>query len=266
MDRVLEQMHNMVAEIQGNYGSDYIYLDSSRDTRAIITTPKSGVTLEIITDTIFRKTYIGLANKKEVSQENFDRLLEEINELGFAQAPEKIKNKNVRFNYNNMEEDLADILEVILGADYLDDTNTGWKEFNTTKENFFKTIIKVIRTIVEAGITIGLNRDLLDNYTIRKWISLNVRDDKKGFTYFEHLVPIDFIFFTLTNMIKNGAVDSELELYLQNNLIGMYIKPEHANYLDVELGFRTTMPEGQEDNPLARKILLEENYGSIYGC
>jgi len=246
MNRTIENMQNIVKKMD----SDFIKLDSSRDTRAIVTTPKAGIMLEIIADKNHKKLYIGLANNEGISKENFDRLLEEIDALGFSQAQEKIKNKNVRFNYNNMEEDLKDLHDLIVNSDYLNDTNSGWKVTNFDKR--ISNICKIIELATHTNDTGLLDRFFVDPLTSR--VTVNKKDEIV--MWGEHVVPIDDLFRLSVDFIKQGGTAVELEKHWESNLKVLYISKELQETIDYKLKLQTTMPEGWKfgDDPMARIV------------
>lgn len=61
-------------------------------------------------------------------------------------------------------------------------------------------------------------------------------------------------------MIKDGDTDDQIVEMLKKNLIVVNITEKQAEYLDIKLGLRTTMPKGWKfgDDPLARINLLKE--------
>lgn len=250
MNRTIENMQNIVKDIQNNVGSDFIKLDSSRDTRAIVNTPKAGVELEIIAHKIDKKLYIGLANKEGVTQENFDRLLEDIDAVGFSQAEGKEKNKNVRFNYNDMQEDLKDLHDLIINSDYLDDINSGWKITNFAKR--ISNICKIIELATNTDDTSLLDRFFVDPLTSR--VAVNKKNEY--LMWGEHIVPIDLLFRLSCEFIKQGGTALELEKLWEDNLKVLYISKELQETIDYKLKLQTTMPEGWKlgDDPMARIV------------
>ena len=61
-------------------------------------------------------------------------------------------------------------------------------------------------------------------------------------------------------MIKDGATDAEIIEMIKKNLIVVNILEKQAEYLDITLGLRTTMPKGWKfgDDEFARSKLLKE--------
>ena len=123
-------------------------------------------------------------------------------------------------------------------------------------ENALEHIVVVARSAAKLGVKKLLNRSLFDELDL--YAAINEALEKNN--YREHAVPITMIIDRIFTMIKDGATDAEIIEMIKKNLIVVHIKEKQAEYLDITLGLRTTMPKGWKfgDDPLARIKLLKE--------
>ena len=117
-------------------------------------------------------------------------------------------------------------------------------------------IVVVARSAAKRGVKKLLKREVFDELDL--YAAINDALEKSS--YREHAVPITMIIDRIFTMIKDGATDAEIIEMIKKNLIVVHIKEEQAEYLDIKLGLRTTMPKGWKfgDDPLARIKLLKE--------
>ena len=123
-------------------------------------------------------------------------------------------------------------------------------------ENALEHIVVVARSAAKLGVKKLLNRSVFDELDL--YAAINEALEKNN--YREHAVPITMIIDRIFTMIKDGATDAEIIEMIKKNLIVVHIKEKEAEYLDITLGLRTTMPKGWKfgDDPLARIKLLKE--------
>ena len=123
-------------------------------------------------------------------------------------------------------------------------------------ENALEHIVVVARSAAKLGVKKLLNRSVFDELDL--YAAINEALEKNN--YREHAVPITMIIDRIFTMIKDGATDAEIIEMIRKNLIVVHIKEKQAEYLDITLGLRTTMPKGWKfgDDPLARIKLLKE--------
>ena len=117
-------------------------------------------------------------------------------------------------------------------------------------------IVVVARSAAKRGVQKLLKREVFDELDL--YVAINEALEKSS--YREHAVPITMIIKRIFTMIKDGATDAEIIEMIKKNLIVVHIKEKEAEYLDITLGLRTTMPKGWKfgDDPLARIKLLKE--------
>ena len=117
-------------------------------------------------------------------------------------------------------------------------------------------IVVVARSAAKRGVQKLLKREVFDELDL--YVAINEALEKSS--YREHAVPITMIIDRIFTMIKDGATDAEIIEMIKKNLIVVHIKEKQAEYLDIKLGLRTTMPKGWKfgDDPLARIKLLKE--------
>ena len=116
-------------------------------------------------------------------------------------------------------------------------------------------IVVVARSAAKRGVQKLLKREVFDELDL--YVAINEALEKSS--YREHAVPITMIIKRIFTMIKDGATDAEIIEMIKKNLIVVHIKEKEAEYLDITLGLRTTMPKGWKfgDDPLARIKLLK---------
>ena len=117
-------------------------------------------------------------------------------------------------------------------------------------------IVVVARSAAKRGVQKLLKRDIFDELDL--YAAINEALEKNN--YREHAVPITMIIDRIFTMIKDGATDAEIIKMIKKNLVVVNILEKQAEYLDITLGLRTTMPKGWKfgDDPLARINLLKE--------
>ena len=117
-------------------------------------------------------------------------------------------------------------------------------------------IVVVARSAAKRGVQKLLKREVFDELDL--YVAINEALEKSS--YREHAVPITMIIKRIFTMIKDGATDAEIIEMIKKNLIVVHIKEKEAEYLDITLGLRTTMPKGWKfgDDPLARIKLLKK--------
>ena len=123
-------------------------------------------------------------------------------------------------------------------------------------ENALVAIVGAARLYAKLNVKKLLNRSVFDELDL--YAAINEALEKSN--YREHAVPITMIIDKIYTMIKDGATDAEIIKMIKKNLIVVNILEKQAEYLDITLGLRTTMPKGWKfgDDPLARIKLLKE--------
>ena len=123
-------------------------------------------------------------------------------------------------------------------------------------DNALIAIVGAARLYAKLNVKKLLNRSVFDELDL--YGAINEALEKNN--YREHAVPITMIIDRIFTMIKDGATDAEIIKMIKKNLIVVHIKEKQAEYLDITLGLRTTMPKGWKfgDDPLARIKLLKE--------
>ena len=123
-------------------------------------------------------------------------------------------------------------------------------------DNALVAIVGAARLYAKLNVKKLLNRSVFDELDL--YAAINDALEKSN--YREHAVPITMIIDKIYTMIKDGATDAEIIEMIKKNLIVVHIKEKQAEYLDITLGLRTTMPKGWKfgDDPLARIKLLKE--------
>ena len=123
-------------------------------------------------------------------------------------------------------------------------------------DNALIAIVGAARLYAKLNVKKLLNRSVFDELDL--YAAINDALEKSN--YREHAVPITMIIDKIYTMIKDGATDAEIIKMIKKNLIVVNILEKQAEYLDITLGLRTTMPKGWKfgDDPLARIKLLKE--------
>ena len=123
-------------------------------------------------------------------------------------------------------------------------------------DNALIAIVGAARLYAKLNVKKLLNRSVFDELDL--YAAINEALEKSN--YREHAVPITMIIDKIYTMIKDGATDAEIIKMIKKNLIVVNILEKQAEYLDITLGLRTTMPKGWKfgDDPLARIKLLKE--------
>ena len=123
-------------------------------------------------------------------------------------------------------------------------------------DNALIAIVGAARLYAKLNVKKLLNRSVFDEVDL--YAAINEALEKNN--YREHAVPITMIIDRIFTMIKDGATDAEIIKMIKKNLIVVNILEKQAEYLDITLGLRTTMPKGWKfgDDPLARIKLLKE--------
>lgn len=89
---------------------------------------------------------------------------------------------------------------------------------------------------------LDLARNLLSADGYDKDIAINTPTEER--TYREHIVPCIKIHNEVISRVVAGATVEEIADFIRDNLKIAYIKPADATYIDIDLGFKTTMPPG----------------------
>ena len=123
-------------------------------------------------------------------------------------------------------------------------------------DNALVAIVGAARLYAKLNVKKLLNRSVFDELDL--YAAINDALEKSN--YREHAVPITMSIDKIYTMIKDGATDAEIIKMIKKNLIVVNILEKQAEYLDITLGLRTTMPKGWKfgDDPLARIKLLKE--------
>ena len=221
---------------------------------------KKHLTLELMV--IDGQIVCSISTTKSFTQDLVNGLVDRLLINGFdTWEGHKDSDRNPRFSVG--EGDPLTILfamkDFIESDNELEDSNTSVKSFAfNTLDEYLEFAVETYRLFVGKA-TRMLGREFFDNDKIRSWITQNSYNKNTGLIWFEHLVPIIYISTTLESMMINGASNEECIVWLKKNLIGRYITNSQAKWLDTTAGLKTTMPEGQEDNPNARyELLLKE--------
>ena len=229
-------------------------------THLTFTLNKKHLTLELMV--IDGQIVCSISTTKSFTQDLVNGLVDRLSMNGFdTWEGHKDSDRNPRFSVG--EGDPLTILfamkTFIESDNELENSNTSVKTFEfDTKEEFLEFAVKTFRLFVGKA-TRMLGREFFDNDKIRSWITQNSYNKNTGLIWFEHLVPIIYISTTLESMMINGASNEECIVWLKRNLIGRYITNTQAKWLDYVAGYKTTMPEGQEDNPNARfELIIKE--------
>ena len=121
----------------------------------------------------------------------------------------------------------------------------------------FETIAKVARIYLQDGNTAYLDRGHFDK--LDHLVAVNKPLVKNS--YREHIVPLTMVINELFRMIKDeNATNAQLVEMMKTNVKVYHITEKQAEYLDIKLGLRTTMPKDWKfgDDEFARIKLLKE--------
>ena len=121
----------------------------------------------------------------------------------------------------------------------------------------FETIAKVARIYLQDGNTAYLDRGHFDK--LDHLVAVNKPLVKNS--YREHIVPLTMVITELFRMIKDeNATNAQLVEMMKKNVKVYHITEKQAEYLDIKLGLRTTMPKDWKfgDDEFARIKLLKE--------
>ena len=124
-------------------------------------------------------------------------------------------------------------------------------------DNALLTIADNLRTMYRLNTTGLANRSVFD--ALDRYIAQN--EPLKKNSYREHIVPITMIINEVFRMIKDEkATNGQLVEMMKKNLKLVHITEKQAEYLDIKLGLRTTMPKDWKfgDDEFARIKLLKE--------
>ena len=122
-------------------------------------------------------------------------------------------------------------------------------------DNALYGIVNAARGYARLNVKKLLNRTVFDDLDYYV-----VKNDPVKNNHREHAVPCTMLRDKVYTMIKDGDTDDQIVDMLKKNLIVVNITEKQAEYLDIKLGLRTTMPKGWKfgDDPLARINLLKE--------
>jgi len=234
-----ERIKNFIARINEKDPSIRFNIETSergRNGKRCYTPPlKSGVVLEVLY--IRNRLVIGIALPADKGERSRPIVIEYLTENGFQVEDSQ---KNLRFETDNLDDDFLTLHELISDCDLLDPAGTsGWKEIATPDEIFI-TMAEMIQPAVKRGNTRFLDRWVFDQ--VDKLIAINEPTDVR--TYREHVVPCDLLLKQTVEMFQSGATVEQVAQMLKDNLAIAYIDPKDAEYIDGELGWRTTMPAG----------------------
>jgi len=88
-------------------------------------------------------------------------------------------------------------------------------------------------------------RNLLEGDSIDHILTIGISKKKTDQdSYREHVVPCVMVHNKLVDMYLNGAKLAEMAQFIKTYLVIVLISKKEAEKLDIELGLRTTMPEG----------------------
>ena len=154
--------------------------------------------------------------------------------------------------------DLDCFIECVKHIQYLVDNDVFTGAYNVRKgyvgyntDGLFANIATVMKAASDTKMYGMINRSVFDS--VDNIIALNkpLAED----SYREHIVPCVMIIQEAFRMFdKDNATVADVAAMIQQNLFVFHITKQEANHLDIELGLRTTMPEGWNfgDNVFAR--------------
>jgi hypothetical protein len=234
-----ERIKNFIARINEKDPSIRFNIETSergRNGKRCYTPPlKSGVVLEVLY--IRNRLVIGIALPADKGERSRPIVIEYLTENGFQVEDGQ---KNLRFETDNLDDDFLTLHELISDCDLLDPAGTsGWKKV-AAPEEIYNDMAKICQVAAASGNTRFLDRWVFDQ--VDKFIAINEPTDVR--TYREHVVPCDLLLKQTVEMFQSGATVEQVAQMLKDNLAIAYIDPKDAEYIDGELGWRTTMPEG----------------------
>jgi len=156
----------------------------------------------------------------------------------------KFPNKSILESFEYIVEKLNSI-ETIKPRERWQATKVFSEEVADT-EIFLKIVKRYKHAIMEKDQRLlDATRILLDGDSIDHLITVGVSKNRtEANTYREHIVPCIMIHNQLIQMYMNGCTLSEMAQFLKTHLAIVLITKNEAEKLDIELGLRTTMPEG----------------------
>jgi hypothetical protein len=113
-------------------------------------------------------------------------------------------------------------------------------------EIFLKIVKRYRHAIAEKDQRLlDATRVLLDGDSIDHLITVGVSKNRTNDdTYREHIVPCIMIHNQLIDMCLNGKTLSEMAQFLKTHLAIVLVTKQEAEKMDIELGMRTSMPDG----------------------
>ena len=129
------------------------------------------------------------------------------------------------------------------------------KKLNDDKA--FDTIVDFARIALRDGNTAYLDRGFFDK--LDHLVAVNKPLVKNS--YREHIVPLTMVIDEIFRMIKDdNATNAQIVEMMKKNVKVYHITEKQAEYLDIKLGLRTTMPKDWKfgDDEFARIKLLKE--------
>jgi len=126
------------------------------------------------------------------------------------------------------------------------------------KENYFMNVAKLIKQTVDMKSTGFLDRGMFDK--VDNLISVNKPLSENS--YREHVVPCTMILDNAIKMFEDNKTEEDVAQMIEDNLKIVHITKDQAKHLDIDLGLRTSMPDGWAfgDNIFARLDVAEINY------
>jgi hypothetical protein len=156
--------------------------------------------------------------------------------------------------------DLETLIEIMEFIDTLDLPTSSRKAYaGINEESLFLNIATVIKAASDVKMYDMINRDVFDK--VDHIISLNKPLETNS--YREHIVPCTMILQEAFRMYdEDKASTAEVAAMIQQNLFIVHITKSEANYIDVDLGLKTTMPDGWKfgDSVFARLEAAGINY------
>jgi len=182
----------------------------------------------------------------------------------------KFQNRNPKicpYTIENFEKLWGLLLEKDLG---LQDSEPRGKKLFQSNEFDAKKIVARYRYAIEQEdqVLLGLGRRLLEADDWDHFISINMKET--GYAEREHIVPCYMIHWKIIDLLypegpngkrtlRKNDVDEEVARMIERNLKIVHISKQQRWELDINRGWRTTMPEGWgwEQSPYARLISAE---------
>lgn len=206
-----------------------------------------------------------------LNSEKLDLLKSELETQGMV-----ILKYNPTFMYIQFAEDILEgfitLVKYIEDIDSIFQRKAGVRGLiQSNPDTAFIAVAELINLAIKYGRPEWLGRgngtfDSVDNLiTIGYSINGRVQENSGKNAYREHVVPCTLIERKAIEMFKQNCTVDQVANMIKDNLFILRISDEEAYHLDIELGLRTTMPEGWDfgQDPLSRirhaGIILENN-------